>query len=228
MECPGIAVCARGLTVRGMRGPVFEEIDVDVDPGGLFVAHGPSGSGRTALLLTLAGRMRFEAGTLRVDDHTLPRAGHAARERMALARVDVAYELEPRLRVRELIAERLWAASPADEARVDDALAFVGSNVDKRKNVEELASAEAILLGLGLALAERPGAIVVDAVDRGCTPEETERVWNGLQLVRSTGCTVLASATWPGPVSDVIDVALPRFSADRMAPTDGSADHDRV
>ncbi|TVT23945.1 ABC transporter ATP-binding protein, partial [Amycolatopsis rhizosphaerae] len=57
----GAAVTARGLGVRGPRGPVFENVDLEVPAGGFLVVHGPGGSGRTSLLLALSGRLRLTA-----------------------------------------------------------------------------------------------------------------------------------------------------------------------
>ena len=56
--------------MRGPSGPVYGPIDLDVDAGGVTVLVGPSGVGRIALLMTLAGRMRPESGSLTVFGRT--------------------------------------------------------------------------------------------------------------------------------------------------------------
>ncbi len=53
------ALVARGIRMSGPWGPVYGPIDLDVDAGGVTVLVCPAGTGRTALLMTLAGRMRF-------------------------------------------------------------------------------------------------------------------------------------------------------------------------
>ena len=52
--------------MRGPWGPVYGPIDVDIESGGVTVLVCPPGSGRTALLMTLAGRMRPVSGQLTV------------------------------------------------------------------------------------------------------------------------------------------------------------------
>ena len=56
------AITARAITMRGPWGPVYGPIDLDIDAGGVTVLVCPPGSGRTALLMTLAGRMRPVSG----------------------------------------------------------------------------------------------------------------------------------------------------------------------
>jgi ABC-2 type transport system ATP-binding protein len=88
-------VSARGLGVHTRRGWVFRDVDLDVAPGELIALVGAAGSGRTSLLLALAGRFKVTAGTL--DRH-----GTAA-----LAYVPGATDPEPNLTVAEHVEERL-------------------------------------------------------------------------------------------------------------------------
>ncbi|NUS01000.1 MAG: ATP-binding cassette domain-containing protein, partial [Nonomuraea sp.] len=65
-----VVIVAKGLSVEG----VYPEVSLEAGAGTLTVIAGPAGSGRTSLLLTLAGRMRPTTGTLSVAGHTRPRA----------------------------------------------------------------------------------------------------------------------------------------------------------
>jgi energy-coupling factor transporter ATP-binding protein EcfA2 len=64
------AVVARGIAMTGRWGTVFGPLDLDIPAGGVTVLVGPEGLGCTALLLTLAGRMRPLGGVVRVLGHT--------------------------------------------------------------------------------------------------------------------------------------------------------------
>jgi ATP-binding cassette subfamily C protein CydC len=61
-----------GLTARGLscgwpgRPPVVSDLDLDVQPGHSLAVVGPSGTGKTTLLLTLAGLLPPLAGSLEV------------------------------------------------------------------------------------------------------------------------------------------------------------------
>ncbi|NEB77823.1 ATP-binding cassette domain-containing protein, partial [Streptomyces sp. SID14478] len=83
----GAAVTAAGFGLKGPRGWAFRGVDVDAAPGSLVAVEGPSGSGRTCLLLALTGRMRASEGEATVDGFRLPKHLAAVRRVSALAHV---------------------------------------------------------------------------------------------------------------------------------------------
>jgi len=54
----------RGLAVRRGERLLFEALDFDVAPGNVLLVRGPNGIGKSTLLMTLAGIVRAEAGTV--------------------------------------------------------------------------------------------------------------------------------------------------------------------
>ncbi|WP_243794397.1 ABC transporter ATP-binding protein [Saccharopolyspora gloriosae] len=212
----GTDVVAEGVSVRGNRGPVFENVSTAVEAGGVLLVRGPSGSGRTSLLLALSGRMRFVSGAVRVGEHFLPGDAAAVRETVALARAPVC-ELEERLRVDDLIAERRWI-DRVDSSAICAAFELVGVDVPGRAVIEDLDPATNVLVAVALAVAREPGAVVVDEPDTGCGPDGRAQVWGGLGRVRESGTTLLLSTTdFPPCFPDAVPVVLPQRSADRLA-----------
>lgn len=208
---------ARGASVHGPRGPVFEGVDLDVPAGGLLAAHGPAGSGRTSLLLALAGRMRLSGGAVRVGGHVLPAEGRRVRAAVAIARAAPAVALEGRLRVKEVMAERRLTGEGVTERRIREAFEAVGIAPRATDLIEDLDPVEALLLATALALAERLGALVVDDVDDGLPPEAHDRAWQALDRVRDSGPTVLAGCVrMPPPTPGLVTLSLPRHSRDRL------------
>ena len=102
----GAAVTAAGFGVKGPRGWAFRDIDIDAAPGSLIAVQGPSGSGRTCLLLALTGRMKSAEGTAEVGGLPLPKKRAAVRSVTALAHVPGVAELDPALTVGEHLRER--------------------------------------------------------------------------------------------------------------------------
>ncbi|UNX53834.1 ATP-binding cassette domain-containing protein [Georgenia sp. TF02-10] len=75
----GPHLAARGLAVGWPGGPtVAHGIDLDLVPGRAVAVVGPSGIGKTTLLLTLAGLLPPRAGTVGVDGVPLEAAGPVA------------------------------------------------------------------------------------------------------------------------------------------------------
>ncbi|ATY12593.1 ABC transporter ATP-binding protein [Amycolatopsis sp. AA4] len=205
---------------------MFENVDLDVPAGAILAVHGAAGTGRTCLLLALAGRMRLNSGAVRVGAHLLPDDHQEVRRTVAVAAAGPALSLEPRLRVDELIAERTWLAR-VTTAAVRDALDLVGLDVPGKATAEELGTAGSARLALALSLAERPGAIVLDDLDRDCTPDQRREVWAAAGRVAATGVTLLASSVRPAPPDlETVRLALPALSTDRL-PDDSAPEEAR-
>ncbi|WP_406460715.1 ATP-binding cassette domain-containing protein [Streptomyces sp. NBC_01622] len=102
----GVGVTAEDFGVKGPRGWAFRGISLDAGPGSLIAVEGPSGSGRTSLLLALTGRMKASEGTARVGELTLPKQSAAVRRVGALANVAGVTDLDPALTVGEHLRER--------------------------------------------------------------------------------------------------------------------------
>ena len=204
------AVEARGLRLTGERGSIYGPLDVDVAEGTLAVLRGPQGSGRTSLLLTLAGRMIPDASSnLVVLGHTLPGDRMAVQRQAALAGFAGIDELDDSVTVADHVRERLAWLSPwyrrqrrPDQAVVDTVLApaFGDLPVPAADTVVwHLDEVEALLLRVGLAMAQAPRLLVVDDLDQVHDPARRELVWDRLEALAHDGLTVIASSAAPAP-----------------------------
>ncbi len=206
----GAAVAAQGLTVQGGRGCPVVDVTWELEPGALGVVAGPGGSGRTSLLLTLAGRMRPAAGRVAVGRHRLPGDERRVREAVALAQAPPAVELDGLLRVRELIRERRLIDRTRPDARMfDEVSAVLGVDVPDRAFVADLPPDDRVLFAVALAAARMPAAVVVDDADAGVDPAGAARVWRALRALADEGCTVIASSTAAPGLHDHTPITLP-------------------
>ncbi|MFI1967743.1 ATP-binding cassette domain-containing protein [Streptomyces cinnamoneus] len=241
----GAAITARALGVKGPRGWAFRDVDVAAPPGSLIAVQGPSGSGRTCLLLALTGRMRAAAGRAEVAGLPLPRKMAAVRRVSALAHVPGVAELDASLTVAEhlrerALLERRFNGSPrallrprAERAaerrsRVESALAAAGLDPGALPGGEDTAvrrldRLQALRLSVALALIGEPRLVAVDDTDLKLSPAEREQVWELLRSLARAGTTVLAVCS-EAP-RDAVVVTTARAARDAGADTTkGAAD----
>ncbi|WP_432573869.1 ABC transporter ATP-binding protein [Kineococcus sp. SYSU DK005] len=211
-----LAVRARDLSLRGGGREVFSGVDVELPVGSTLVVRGGTGSGKTSLLLTLAGRMRPTGGDLRVLGHDLPAQARAVRRLAALGEVRGVNDLDDALTVEQHVAERLvlhrpWWRPWASRAEVEDLLdrvehalgvtAGAGATVPalhRREFVSDVDPLERMALGVVLALVGRPAVLLVDDVDSLRRVEDRRRAWEALTVLRRTSTeplTVVATCT---------------------------------
>ena len=198
---------ARGLGLRTRRGWVYRDVDLEVPEGSVAAIAGPAGSGRTMLLLTIAGRAKPSVGALRVGDPTT--RGDLRRD-VLVARATGAVELDPDLTVGDSRREAGLLFYGAD---LDWAERLVGLTLDGTTVVGDLPPDEAALFAVALAASARPAAIVLDDVDVRATPGQQRRVWAALADVAEVGITAVASTIDAGLAGDALVYDLGRDSA---------------
>ncbi|MFE9866403.1 ATP-binding cassette domain-containing protein [Streptomyces sp. NPDC005506] len=203
MDSPhGAAVTAEDFGLKGPRGWAFRGVGLDAPPGALIAIEGPSGSGRTCLLLALTGRMRASEGRAEVGGLRLPRQMAAVRRISALGPVPGVSELDPAFTVAEHLRERALLRPRAERTaaarnRIDTALDAAGldpANLPKaeRTSVRDLERLEALRLSVALALIGRPRLLAVDDTDLKLSDAERAEAWELLRSVAGSGTTVLA------------------------------------
>ncbi len=158
--------------MRGPWGPVYGPIDLDVDAGGVTALIHPAGTGRTALLLTLAGRMRPVQGTITVFGRTDARKIFDA---AALANIDALDKIAESVTVRDLITEQLrwdapWyrfigRAAPADLERICAPTFGEVPLPELTAYFDEIGELAQVLLRIALANTGTPPLLVVGDLD---------------------------------------------------------------
>ena len=157
------------------RGWVFRDVDLDVGAGERLTVTGPAGSGRTSLLLALAGCFKTSAGTVR--RHGVVALGH----------VPGVHEPEPALTVAEHVEERLILLGRRRRDAVELPL-------DPGTLGRDLDTLGRHLLGLTLAGIAGPDAIVVDDLDSGLSTVERARLDEALDALTEDGTAVIAAS----------------------------------
>ncbi|MGA4879871.1 ATP-binding cassette domain-containing protein [Streptomyces lydicamycinicus] len=235
----GAAVNARGIGVEGPRGWAFRAVDITAEPGTLIAVQGPSGSGRTCLLLALTGRMRITEGEATVAGLALPKRMGSVRSRTALAHVPGVADLEPALTVGEHLKEQAllgpriqgsplaslpWGKrhKEATRARVDAALAAARLDPGTlpkglRTTVRDLERIEALRLSVALGLMHGPQLLAVDDVDLKLADAERTEAWQLLRDLAREGLTVVAAGDGAPQDALIVRTARTETEAARAA-----------
>ncbi|MER5488576.1 ATP-binding cassette domain-containing protein [Streptomyces sp. NPDC002812] len=215
MDSPhGAAVKAEDFGVKGPRGWVFRGIGIDAAPGSLIAVEGPSGSGRTCLLLALTGRMKPTEGHAEIGRHRLPKKMAAVRRIAALGPVSGVNDLDQALTVAEQLREGALLQRRYDgpvrallrprgerrastAARIDAALAAAGLDVatlpkGPRTSVRDLERLESVRLSVAIALLGAPRLLALDDLDLKLSDAERAEAWDLLRSLAARGTTVLA------------------------------------
>ncbi|MCQ4085450.1 ABC transporter ATP-binding protein [Saccharibacillus sp. JS10] len=167
------------LEVEGLRkvyptrsGKDFTAVDgvsLFLGKGETLGIVGESGSGKTTVAKMIAGMIPTTEGQMRLNGKTLDRASRPREDKRNVQYIfqDPVSSLNPRLKVRDLIAEPLklyFKLSGKDiDTRVDQLLNDVGLPLEYRSRYpKELSGGQCQRVGIARALAAEPSIIVCD------------------------------------------------------------------
>jgi len=149
--------------VEALRGVSF-----DVMPGEHFGIVGESGCGKSTLLRLLAGLDRATSGTVMVEGRDITRLPDRKlgflRQRLQLVFQDPMGSLDPRMRVRDIVAEPLVAQGETGrDERVAELLEAVGLDRGAADRYpHQFSGGQRQRISIARALAPRPRIIVAD------------------------------------------------------------------
>jgi len=156
------------LSLRGNAGPVdiLHGITLDVARGDTLGLVGPSGSGKSSLLMLMGGLERATAGMVKVLGRDIGPLGEDALARMrrdAIGVVFQSFHLIPTMTALENVAVPLELAGAADAfARAEAELARVGLAARTGHYPSQLSGGEQQRVALARASAPRPALLLAD------------------------------------------------------------------
>jgi len=187
---------------RGGRSdpPVLDGISLAVDRGAVVGILGPNGSGKTTLLKMLAGVLRPDSGTVRLDGaeiSALPRAAVARRIAIVPQETHPAFEysvLEMVLMGRYPHLGAFAIEGPEDVRLAREALLATGTAAFESRHFDTLSGGEKQRVVIATALAQAADVLLLDeptaSLDLAYQLEIAALV---TRLNRERGCTLVLS-----------------------------------
>lgn len=170
MATPLIAVEAVGYAAHtgDLARPVLRDATFEVAPGEFVALTGLPGAGKTTLLHVVAGLLRPDAGSVRLDDEHVWRTSASRRRELRrglLAIVPAGGGLVPDRSLSEQIEQPLrWARLGRRDrgARRDELVELAGLGADARRSPHEVDTGARWRAAVARALTLRPRIVLVD------------------------------------------------------------------
>lgn len=184
------------IRVEGLRKSygnllAVDGVTFDVRPGETFGLLGPNGAGKTTTIGMIAGTLRPDSGTVRVDGQEDPTRS-AVRRLVGVA--PQALALYSELTGEENLAffGRLYGLSGRHlQERVEWALAFAGLADRRKHRVETYSGGMQRRLNLVCGLLHDPPVVVLDEPTAGVDPQSRNLIFENIDELKLQGRTIL-------------------------------------
>ncbi|MEG0071877.1 MAG: ATP-binding cassette domain-containing protein [Raoultibacter sp.] len=188
---PFLEACGLGLKTLG--GYAYRNVAISLDAGQIYAVRGHNGSGKTALLLTCAGRMAFSEGSLRVGTSQLPKKRNEVQKTVGLALFKGLNDLQESLKVAYAVGAEfeLYGRKPDKEAVAAYMKQWQLLDV-ANVLVKDMTAERSVQLGIALACVGNPQMIVVDDIEDQLTKTQSEKLMASLvNVAHGRGITVM-------------------------------------
>jgi len=159
---------------------IFDGLTTSIDSGEIVSVVGPSGRGKSTLLLLLAGILKPSAGNIEIDGVTRS----VASQEIGLVFQDVALFLWKSV-IGNVLFGRRAGASPATRARANSLIASVGLTGHEHKLPSQLSGGMQQRVALARVLANDPRVVLMDEPFGSL---DTRTRWAMQDLVLSLQC----------------------------------------
>lgn len=181
---------AKELGLKRFRKSPFWDVSLKVEPHQIVAISGEHGSGKSALLLTLSGYMKFTSGMLKIADLDMPTDTRESRQYVGLGLFNGINEFYNTQTIEEVLMSELKLASASplfreqykNDVKNREALHQYAYNVlaywkvlsPRETAIGDLTPCERMRLGIALALLKKPWILFVDGVETELTSEQSE------------------------------------------------------
>lgn len=186
-------ITTKGLTLTTPMGVVYKNVDLSAQKGDVIAIFGSEGSGKTAFLLTMAGRMRFKTGQATIAGFDLKKQYKKVRRMSNITLVHRINDIPENARIRDILSAELQVVGKnGRKATVDAYLREWNLLDDANTKFKDLDSYVSKRFDIALACAGDPKILMVDDIQTGLTQHQSLRVIDWLhELCEKKDMTVL-------------------------------------
>ena len=157
---------------------------------------GPSGSGKSSFLNTLAGLLAPESGTVSVCGQDLPRLGEAERDRFRARHIGYIFQtfnlLQGYTALENVLLGATFSPQKVDRHHVHELLQRVGLAHRLHHSPAQLSIGEQQRVAIARALAKKPELILADEPTGSLDPRHTREIVQLLrEACRDEGCSLV-------------------------------------
>jgi len=199
------------ISFRYRRQQVIEQLDLELDDGGVFALLGPNGSGKTTLLKLMLGILHPHGGRVRLDGQDIRRI--PAKERaMRLAYVPQVHREAFGYRVFDVVlmgrmphAGFLGRYGATDRLLAREALERMGVSHLGDRPYTEISGGERQMTLIARALAQGARVLVLDEPTNGLDYGNQQRLLDRLMALKKENYTCLFTTHHPDHARRVAD-----------------------
>jgi ribose transport system ATP-binding protein len=188
---------AKGITKRYGANTVLHSIDFSIEAGSVVGLIGENGAGKSTLSSIIAGIKQPDEGTMTIDGVAYTPTGPLEALNSGVAIIHQEIKMIPELSVAENMflgrlpthRGRVATRQMVTEARA--ALEDLGVALDPRRPVAGLSTATQQEIEIARAILRRPSFVIFDEPSASLGQDETKRVLEQIEVLRSRGTGVV-------------------------------------
>ena len=185
------------LSLNDHRETLLKPLNLELPDCHTAALYGPTGSGKTALLLIFAGIMKPSSGELEIDGLDVLKEPSLARRRVGLGIIPEFSPLLAKLTLKEnlLFSARMLKVRNL-KVRVQELLHQLELEPFTQTLAEDLPAFVAFKANLALALVNNPQTLLLDEPEYHLTSEEISKTWDYLNDLKAKGKCIVVSTRY--------------------------------